>query len=78
MRYAAKIFGDEEKGVKTHQKMCYIREDPHPFKYLIANLYPDFNLACTPVRTMVAKMPKKEDNLAANPFVKDLFKKRKK
>jgi energy-coupling factor transporter ATP-binding protein EcfA2 len=77
MRYAAKIFGDEEKGVKTHQKMCYIREDPHPFKYLIANLYPDFNLACTPVRTMVAKMPKKEDNLAANPFVKDLFKKEK-
>lgn len=77
MRYAAKIFGDEEKGVKTHQKMCYIREDPHPFKYLISNLYPDFNLACTPVRTMVAKMPKKEDNLAANPFVKDLFKKEK-
>lgn len=77
MRYAAKIFGDEEKGVKTHQKMCYIREDPHPFKYLIANLYPDFNLACTPIRTMVAKMPKKEDNLAANPFVKDLFKKEK-
>lgn len=77
MRYAAKIFGDEEKGVKTHQKMCYVREDPHPFKYLIANLYPDFNLACTPVRTMVAKMPKKEDNLAANPFVKDLFKKEK-
>ncbi len=77
MRYAAKIFGDEEKGVKTHQKMCYIREDPHPFKYLISNLYPDFNLACTPVRTMVSKMPKKEDNLAANPFVKDLFKKEK-
>lgn len=77
MRYATKIFGDEEKGVKTHQKMCYIREDPHPFKYLIANLYPDFNLACTPIRTMVTKMPKKEDNLAANPFVKDLFKKEK-
>lgn len=77
MRYATKIFGDEEKGVKTHQKMCYIREDPHPFKYLIANLYPEFNLACTPIRTMVTKMPKKEDNLAANPFVKDLFKKEK-
>lgn len=75
MRYAAKIFGDEEKGIKTHQKLCYIREDPHPFKYLIANLYPDFDLTCSPTRTMVSMMPKKEDNLATNPYVKGLFKK---
>lgn len=73
MRYATKIFGDDDKGVKTHQKMCYIREDPHPFKYLIANLYPDFVLGCGPVRTLISKMPTKEDNLAANPFVKDMF-----
>lgn len=77
MQYAAKIFGDDDKSVKTHQKMCYVREDPHPFKYIIANQYPDFSLACTPIRIMVSKMPKKEDNLAANPFVKDLFKKEK-
>ncbi len=75
MRYASKIFGDEDKGIKTHQKFCYIREDPQPFKYIIANLYPDFTLGCNPIRTLISRMPKKEDNLAANPFVKDMFKK---
>lgn len=78
MRYATKIFGDEEtKGVKTHLKLCYIREDPHPFKYTMANVYPDFTLGCAPLRTMIQKMPKKEDNIAANPFVKEMFKKEK-
>ena len=75
MSCASKIFGEEEKGVKTHQKFCYVREDAHPFKYLIASLYADFTLGCEPLRTLVAKMPKKEDNLAANSFVKDMFKK---
>ncbi len=75
MRYASKIFGDDDKGIKTHQKFCYIREDPQPFKYIIANLYPDFTLGCSPIRTLISRMPKKEDNLAANPFVKDMFKK---
>lgn len=76
MRYANRVFGDEEKsGVKTHQKLCYIREDPHPFKYMIANVYPDALMGSTPLRTMVGKMPKKDDNLSANPFVKDMFKK---
>jgi len=78
MRFATRVFGDEEKkGVKTHQKLCYIREDPHPFKYTIANLYPDFTLGSSPLRTMIEKMPKKDDNIAANPFVKDMFKKSK-
>ncbi len=75
LRYAAKVFGDDEKEVKSHQKLCYVREDVRPFKYTIANLYPEFTLACTPIRNMVLKMPKKEDNLSTNPFVKELFKK---
>ena len=78
MRFATKIFGDEEtKGVKTHLKLCYIREDPHPFQYTMANIYPNFTLGCDPIREMISKMPKKEDNISANPFVKELFKKEK-
>jgi hypothetical protein len=78
MRYATKIFGDEEtKGVKTHLKLCYIREDPHPFQYTMANIYPNFMLGCDPLRDMILKMPKKEDNITANPYVKDLIKKEK-
>lgn len=75
MQYAERVFGSDDKGVKTHQKLCYVREETHPFKYLIANLYPDFTLGCQPTRRMIEKMPKRDDNLAANPFAKDLIKK---
>jgi hypothetical protein len=71
---AAALFGSEDNGIKTHQKLCYIREDPHPFRYTIANLYPDFTLGCTPMRDMTSKMPKKDDQLTTNPFIKDLLK----
>jgi len=78
--YASRVFGADDDpnvkaDVKTHQKLCYIREDPRPFKYTIANRYPDFYLGCGPLRSLVSKMPKRDDNLAANPFVKDLVKK---
>ncbi len=79
MRFATKIFGDEDnkssKSIKTHLKLCYIREDPHPFQYTMANIYPNFTLGCDALRNMIAKMPKKEDNIAANPYVKDIVKK---
>jgi len=80
MRYATRVFGDDsgkDKGVKNHNKLCYVREAPHPFQYTIANLYPDFQLGCTPLNDLIEKMPKKEDNLVENPFVKDMFKKTK-
>ena len=78
--YASRVFGADDDpnikiDVKTHQKLCYIREDPRPFKYTIANRYPDFDLGCTPLRSLACKLPKHDDNLAANPFVKDLVKK---
>lgn len=82
MRYANRIFGNEEENkkaaIKNHNKMCYIREDPRPFKYMIANLYPNFTLGCAPLRELVDKMPKKDGNLAANPYLSNIFKKGKK
>jgi molybdopterin-guanine dinucleotide biosynthesis protein len=77
MRYATRIFGEEKDGIKTYQKLCYVREDNQPFKYTIANQYPDFSLGCDPLKSMASKMSSKEDNLVSNPYVKDLFKKEK-
>ncbi len=75
MEYAARVFGEEKDGIKTHQKLCYIREEVPPFKYTIANLYPDFKLGGSALWNIVSRMPKKEDNLSSNPFAKDMFKK---
>jgi hypothetical protein len=77
MRYATRVFGEENDGIPTHQKLCFVREDHRPFKYTIANLYPEFSLGCDPLKSMASKMPRKEDNLSTNPYVKDLFKKEK-
>ena len=75
MEYASRVFNEEKLGVKSHQKLCYVREDIHPFRYTIANLYADFTLGCYSLRDLVSKLPKKDDNLKSNPFVKELFKK---
>jgi hypothetical protein len=77
MHYSTRVFSDEEeKGIKTHQKLCYIREGAK-FKYTIASLYPDFVLGSSPLKDLISKMPTKEDNLSVNPLVKDMFKKEK-
>jgi hypothetical protein len=77
MEYAGRVFGEEKDGIKTHQKLCYIREEIPPFRYTIANLYPDFKLGGAALWNIVSKMPKKEDNLSSNPFAKDMFDKKK-
>lgn len=76
LNYTTRIFGDDGSNIKTHQKMCYVREDSHPFKYTIANLYPDFTLGSMALHNMINKMPKKDDNIDDNPFIKDLVKKK--
>jgi DNA repair exonuclease SbcCD ATPase subunit len=73
MKMAGKLFGGEDQGIKTHQKFCYIREDSHPFRYTIANLYPEFTLGCQPLQELIQKMPKLDDNLENNPFLKDII-----
>lgn len=75
MRICDKVFpNDTVGGVKNFQKVCYVREDPQPFKYTIANLYPDFTLGGDGLRSLVNKMPKKEERVEDNPFIKELAK----
>jgi transcription-repair coupling factor (superfamily II helicase) len=76
VKFISRIFKTEANGVKNHQKMCYIREDPYPFRYTIANLYPDFTLGCTAMYDLTNKMPKKDDSLVTNPYIKELLKKK--
>jgi energy-coupling factor transporter ATP-binding protein EcfA2 len=77
-RIATYIFGDEAAGIKTHQKLCYVREDSKPFRYTIANIYPDFTLGCIHLNELINAMPKRNDNLKDNPFIKSLTEKNKK
>lgn len=74
VKYITRVFKTESNGVKNHQKLCYVREDPYPFRYTIANLYPDFTLGCTAMYELSNKMPKKDDSLITNPYIKQLLK----
>jgi hypothetical protein len=73
MKMARKVFEGDDRHIKSHQKLCYIREDLHPFKYTIADQYPEFGLGCDALLELVSKMPTTDDNLANNPFLKDLI-----
>jgi hypothetical protein len=71
---AAKIYGGEDSGIKTHKKVCYLRDDPFPWRYTIANTYEDFKLGSNSLYDLVKKMPKTEEKLESNPFVKNIIK----
>ena len=75
MRYATRVFSNDEKSnIKTHQKLCYIREDAHPWKYTIAEPPPDFKLGCNPTIELIANMPSNnENNLKENPLAKKII-----
>lgn len=67
------LFKDESNGAKTYKKLCYVNNHRTPWQYHIADLYPEFNLGCEPLRDLVKKMPKVADNLASNPFLTKLI-----
>jgi hypothetical protein len=71
-----KIF-DDTGTIKHHQKFVFVRNSPVPYRYTIADIYPEFELGCIPMRDLTSAMPKIEDNLEDNPFVKSLVGKRK-
>lgn len=73
---AAPFIFDDTPTLKTHKKMCYIRNDSHPWRYTIAKRYPDEKMGCDALYDLTEKMPKKESHLENNPFVKDLLKSR--
>lgn len=64
----------EEKGnyIKNHKKFCYIREDADPFRYMISDLYPEFSLGSDALVELTKKMPKVDDDLLDNPYLKDM------
>jgi hypothetical protein len=74
-RYATRVFGKDNGAIKNHQKLCYIREDSNPFRYTIANLYPEFTLGSKSLRCLIDLMPKKSDNLINNPYAQNTLKK---
>ncbi len=72
---SAKIYGDDNDGIKTYKKVCYLREDPYPWRYTIANTYDDFKLGSDSLHSLIKKMPKTEEKLESNPFVKSIINK---
>ncbi len=71
-----KIFANEEI-IKTNQKFCNVREDPKPFRYTIADCYPNFKLGSKPFVTLLSKIPTEKNRLQDNPFLKDILNKKK-
>lgn len=72
---APEIFGDDSKpgGEKRYQKLCYIKDEVPPFRYTVANLYPDFLLGAASLRDLANKMPQRDRNIKQNPFAKHLL-----
>jgi hypothetical protein len=72
-RMATEIFNEDDSNVKSHKKLCYVATASSPWMYHVADLHPEYDLGCEPLRELVDKMPKKEDNLTENPFLKGLI-----
>jgi hypothetical protein len=77
--YSNRIFGSYDNSinkttVNNYQKLCYIRDDNNPFKYLIANKYPDFKLCNEFLYLLNESMPKEDDEkLESNKYIKKLL-----
>jgi hypothetical protein len=71
-KIAERLFTSEDHGIKTYQKFCYVRESLTPFKYTIANLYPDFRLGAASLWELTNKMPKSDDGIENNPFLAEI------
>jgi hypothetical protein len=78
MEVADFLFHDEDSEFKTHKKFCYMRESNNPLKYTIAKKYDNFSLACDPLKELVDKLPKREDQLVNNPFIQEFVPEQKK
>ena len=68
-KMALSIFDDESSKFRTHKKFVYVREDAKPFKYFIANLYPEIKMGCDALYDLAKSMPKQEDDFDSNPFL---------
>jgi hypothetical protein len=70
-----KIFSNKnDPNANKYQKLCYIKDDSEPFRYTIANLYEEFKIGCQPLYELIDSMPKKDDNIDENPYIRSLIK----
>ena len=53
------------------QKLCYIRGDQDPFRYIIADLYDDFQFGCQALWELDKKIGNTNTINHANPFIKN-------
>jgi len=65
-----------KSGKKEYKKLCYLQGEEQPFKYLIADVYPEFKLGSKVFRNLADKMPKSENKLSDNPFITSLLDKK--
>jgi len=70
MHYATKVFGDGSERIRTYQKLCYLRDDPHPFQYVIATQHNDFRLGSAPLTQLAESIPSTDDSIEKNPFIR--------
>jgi energy-coupling factor transporter ATP-binding protein EcfA2 len=75
MKMAPRIFIGPNPKIKCHNKFVYERESPYPFKYTVADIYPDFDLGCEPLKQLIKKLPNTETKVDENPYIRDLNKK---
>ena len=76
LKITDKIFSNKnDPNANKYQKLCYIKDDVEPFRYTIANLYEDFKLGCQPLYELIDSMPKKDDNIEDNPYLKSIIRK---
>lgn len=62
----------ETAGVKNHRKLCYIREDPFPFRYTIAKTYPIKRFISDALWRLCDKLPQRESK-AKNKYLSDQY-----
>ncbi len=63
--------GSDDVNKKGHQKLCYIREDVHPFRYVIADRHPPFKLCSASLWELNDNLPKKKIS-ENNEFINNL------
>jgi molybdopterin-guanine dinucleotide biosynthesis protein len=72
-RAASVVFGQEDMKTTNYKKLCYLRNDPYPFRYIIANIYGPFTLENDALRELSKKIPTQESSIEENPFVAGLI-----
>ncbi len=68
--YADCIF-TAQKGIKNHKKLCVLRGDPHPYRYTIADEWPEFTIGCKPLKQLIGKLPATNGKPGTNRYLSD-------